>query len=153
MNRSIVAREPKKETVFKRPYSVVLADGHQLVRQGVRRIIEAMDGIQVVGEAGDVVQLLEVLKTKVPDLLIVDISTPNLRNTESIRKIKELQVRIKIIFLSMHDHQEYLNYALDQGAEGFIVKPNMDVELSPAIEKVRQGGTFISPLASPSRQN
>jgi len=112
-----------------------------------------MDGIQVVGEAGDVVQLMEVLKTKVPDLLIVDISTPNLRTTEVIRKIKEFHAPIKVLFLSMHEHQEYLNYALEQGAEGFIVKANMDVELSPAIEKVRQGGTFISPLASPSRQN
>lgn len=132
---------------------MVLADGHHLVRQEARRIIEAMEGFEVVGEAGDGKQLLEVLQIKVPDLLIVDISTPNLRDLEVVRKIKELQAPIKFIFLSMHEHQEYLNYALDQGAEGFIVKPNMDVELSPAIKKVRQGGTFISPLASPSRQN
>jgi DNA-binding NarL/FixJ family response regulator len=153
MNRAIAAREPRKETVFNRPTSVMLADGQHLVRQEARRIIEAMEGFEVVGEAGDGVQLLEVLQTRVPDLLIVDISTPNLRDLEVVRKIKELQAQIKLIFLSMHEHQEYLNYALEQGAEGFIVKPNMDVELSPALEKIRQGGTFISPLASPLRQN
>jgi DNA-binding NarL/FixJ family response regulator len=129
-----------------KPYSVVLADGHPLVRQGVKSIIEAMDGFQVVGEADNGLQLLDILKTQVPDMLIVDISMPSLRDLEAIRKIKAIYADIKIVFLSMHEHKEYLDYALNNGAEGFVLKQNLDLELNPAIEKIRRGETYISNL-------
>jgi len=129
------------------PYSVVLADGHQQVRQGVKKIIEALDGLQVVGEAGDGMQLLEILKTRVPDMVIVDISMPSLRELEAIRIIKAIYGDIKVLFLSMDEDREYLDYALGNGAEGFIVKHNLDLELHPAIEKIRGGETYVSPLA------
>ena len=136
-----------------RAYAVVLAEGHQMVRQGVKRIIEGMDGVQIVGEAGDGMQLLDLLKTKVPDMVIVDISMPSLRDLEAIRKIKAIDGDIKVIFLSMHDHSEYLDYALDNGAEGFVIKGNLDLELYPAIEKIRCGETYISPLVCSDREN
>jgi len=129
-----------------KPYSVVLADGHPLVRQGVKSIIEAMDGFQVVGEADNGLQLLDILKTQVHDMLIVDISMPSLRDLEAIRKIKAIYADIKIVFLSMHEHKEYLDYALNNGAEGFVLKQNLDLELNPAIEKIRRGETYISNL-------
>lgn len=141
-----------KEKTMARPYSVLLADGHRMVRQGVRRIIEAMDGLQVVGEAEDGMQLLESLGTKVPDMVIVDISMPSLRDLEAIRKIKAAYGDVKILFLSMYDHSEYLDYALNNGAEGFVIKQNLDLELSPAIEKIRCGDTFISSLVCQERQ-
>lgn len=137
-----------KETAMERPYSVVLADGHPLVRQEVRRVIEAIKGLQVVGEAGDGLQLLEVLKAKVPDMVIVDISMPSLRDIEAIRKIRAFYADMKVIFLSMHEHKEYLDYAMCHGADGFICKLNLDVELSPAIQKIRSGEIYVSPLAS-----
>jgi DNA-binding NarL/FixJ family response regulator len=137
-----------KGSAMERPYSVVLADGHPMVRQGVKRIIEAMDGFQVVGEAGNGLQLLEVMENLVPDMVIVDISMPSLRDLEAIRKIKGNYADIKIVFLSMYEHKEYLNYALSNGAEGFIIKQNLDLELYPAIEKIRGGETYISPLVA-----
>jgi DNA-binding NarL/FixJ family response regulator len=136
-----------KEPAMERPYSVVLADGHLMVRQGVKRIIEAMNGFEVVGEAGNGGQLLEVMKNQVPDMVIVDISMPSLRDLEAIRKIKAIYADIKIVFLSMYEHKEYLDYALSNGAEGFVIKQNVDLELYPAIEKIRGGETYISPLA------
>ena len=133
---------------MEKPYSVVLADSHELVRQEVRRIIEAIGGLQVVGEASDGLQLLEVLKATVPDMVIVDISIPSLRDIDAIRQIRALYPDIKVIFLSMHEHKEYLNYSMDNGADGFIFKLNLDVELYPAIKKIRCGEVFVSPLAS-----
>ncbi len=133
------------EIAMERPYSVLLADGHPMVRQGVRRILEGMDGLQVVGEAGNGAQLLDILNRKVPDMVIVDISMPNLRELEAIRKIKE-NGATKVLFMSMYEHQEYLDYALNCGAEGFVIKQNVDTELSCAIEKIRCGETYISPF-------
>jgi DNA-binding NarL/FixJ family response regulator len=135
-----------EELAMQRPYSVVLADGHPMVRQGVKKIIEALGGLQVVGEAGNGLQLLEVLKNEVPDMVIVDISMPSLRDLEAIRKIKAIYADTKIVFLSMHEHKEYLDYALSNGAEGFVIKQNLDQELHQAIEKIRSGDTYISPL-------
>ena len=147
------ALEPGKETAMGRAYDVVLADGHQMVRQGVKRIIEEMDGVQVVGEAEDGRQLLDLLKTKVPDLVIVDISMPSLRDLQAIMQIKAIYGDIKVLFISMHEQREYLDYALDSGAEGFVIKGNLDLELHPAIEKIRCGETYISPLVCSDRQD
>jgi len=133
------------EIPMERPYSVLLADGHPMVRQGIKRILEGMSGLQVVGEAGSGAQLLEILNCKVADLVIVDISMPSLRDLEAIRKIKE-NGNTKVLFLSMYEHKEYLDYALNCGADGFVIKQNVDLELSPAIEKIRCGETYISPL-------
>jgi two-component system response regulator NreC len=135
-----------KELAMERPYSVLLADGHQMVRQGVKRIIETMDGLQVVAEASDGVELLEILKNQVPDMVIIDISMPSLRDLEAIRKIKAIYGDIKVLFLSMHENPEYRDYALGSGAEGFVIKYNLDQELSQAIDKIRGGEIFISPL-------
>lgn len=146
------ALKPEKENTMVRPYSVLLADGHPLVRLGVKRIIEAMSGLRVVGEAGDAWQLLEILRTRVPDMIIVDISLPGLRDLEVIKKIKMLYGAAKIIFLSMHDHAEYLDYALNCGVEGFVSKENLDLELYPAIEKIRGGDPYISPRVCQRQQ-
>jgi DNA-binding NarL/FixJ family response regulator len=148
LDQHVPAWMSEKETAMGRPYSVVLADNHQLVRREVKRIIEDMGGLQVVGEASDGLQLLEVLKATVPDMIIVDISMPSLRDIVAIKKIKAFYVDIKVIFLSMYEHKEYLNYAMDNGADGFIFKLNLDMELIPAIEKIRCGEIYVSPLAS-----
>lgn len=139
------ARAYHKEKVMNRPYSIILADGHQMVRQGVRKIVEEMEGLFVAAEASDGRQLLEITKNIMPDLVIVDISIPYLRDLNAINAIRGLGRGVKVLLLSMHDHQEYLDYALEHGAEGFVFKQNVDVELLPAIEKIRHGETYITP--------
>ena len=146
LHQSIYTGMRRRETYMDRPYAVILADGHRLVRQGLWRIIEETGGIQVVGEAADGAQLLEILRTRIPDMVIVDISMPSFRNNGAIEKIIRLYADTKVLFLSLHDHQEYLNYVLDNGADGFVLKQNVDVELFPAIEKIRRGETYISPV-------
>ena len=126
-------------------YSIILADDHVLVRQGLKRILEEMPGLEVVGEANDGLELLALLSRRVPDMVILDIFMPNLRGIEAIYEIKKLHRDIKILILTMHTDKEYLYLALSSGAKGYLLKEDADKELFSAIEKVRQGKTYVSP--------
>ena len=127
------------------PYSIILADDHVLVRQGLRRILEGMPELEVVGEANDGLELLALLDSLVPDIVILDIFMPNLRGIEAIHEIKKIRPDVKILILTMHKDKEYLYLALSAGAKGYLLKEDADKELFSAIEKVRQGKTYISP--------
>jgi len=126
--------------------SIVLADDHVMFRQGVKRIIEGTPGLEVVGEANDGLELLNLLKARLPELVILDISMPHLRGLEAIREIKKLYPRVKVIFLTMHRSKEFIQQALEAGAEGFLLKEDADFDLLRAIDAVREGKKFISPL-------
>ena len=128
--------------------SIVLADDHVMFRKGVKRIIEETPGLEVVGEANDGLELLRLLKTQEPKLVLLDISMPHLRGLEATREIKNLYPRVKIIFLTMHRSKEFLQQGLEAGAEGFLLKEDADFELLRAIQTVRGGGKFISSLLS-----
>jgi len=132
-----------------RPLSILLADDHVMFRRGVRRIIQGMDAVEVVGEASDGFELLELLKKTAPDLVILDISMPNLRGLEATREIKIINPKVKVLILTMHKDREYLYHAFTAGAEGYLLKEDADTELLAAIDTLRQGGTYISPLLSP----
>jgi DNA-binding NarL/FixJ family response regulator len=130
------------------PFKILLADDHVMFRRGVRRIIEGMDDVKVVGEAGDGLELLRLLREINPHLVIMDISMPNLRGLEATREIKAVDPGVKVLILTMHKDREYLYHALTAGAEGYLLKEDADGELISAIETLRKGGTFISPLLS-----
>jgi|UniRef100_A0A7C3UZP1 DNA-binding NarL/FixJ family response regulator len=130
------------------PYTIVLADDHAMLRRGVRKIIEEMGDLRVVGEAGDGLELLELLKQKRPDLVILDISMPNLLGLEAARKIKESYPGIKVLLLTMHKKKDFLQQGLEAGVDGFLVKEDADTELVKAVQTIRQGGKFFSPLLS-----
>ena len=126
-------------------YTIVLADDHVLVRQGIRQIIEE-NGHKVVGEAGDGLELLEILENICPHMVIMDISMPRLRGLEAAQRIKKLYPGIKIMILSMHRSKEYLHQALVCGVDGYLLKDDADQALYVAIECIRAGEMFISPL-------
>jgi DNA-binding NarL/FixJ family response regulator len=130
------------------PFKILLADDHVMFRRGVRSLIQGMNNVEVVGEAGDGFELLQLMKNIHPHLVIMDISMPNLRGLEATREIKILDPGVKVLILSMHKEREYLYHALTAGAEGYLLKEDADGELISAIETLRQGGTFISPLLS-----
>lgn len=131
-----------------RPFSILLADDHVMFRRGVRKIIQGLPRVEVVGEASDGLELLELLKKTNPDLVIMDISMPNLRGLEATREIKIINAAVKVLILTMHKDKEYLYYAFSAGAEGYLLKEDADSELLSAIETLRKGGTYISPLLS-----
>jgi DNA-binding NarL/FixJ family response regulator len=128
--------------------SIVLADDHVMFRKGVKRIIEETPDLEVVGEANDGLELLRLLKAQEPKLVLLDISMPHLRGLEATREIKKLYPRVKIILLTMHRSKEFLQQALEAGAEGFLLKEDADFELLRAIQTVRGGKKFISTLLS-----
>jgi len=130
------------------PYSIVLADDHALVRQGLRRILEGTEDLEVVGEANDGLELLQLLTRLTPQMVILDIFMPNLRGIEAITEIKTMYPEVKILILTMHRDKEYLYLALSAGAKGYLLKEDAPKELFAAIAKVRQDKTYISPYFS-----
>ena len=127
------------------PYRIVLADDHVLLRQGLRRILTERPDMKVVGEAGDGLELLTLLKELSPDLLILDISMPNLRGIEAAAEIRRLYPEVKILVLTMHKDTEFLREAMAAGADGYLLKENADSELFSAIAKIRASKKYISP--------
>ena len=130
------------------PYRVLLADDHVMFRQGVKRILKDADDLEVVGEASDGLELLDVAKETTPDMVILDISMPNLRGLEATREIKMLFPNVKVLILTMHRDKEYVYGAISAGAEGYLLKEDADTELFTAVDKIRQGGRYISPILS-----
>ena len=130
------------------PYRIVLADDHVLVRQGFRRILTGVGDLEVVGEASDGLDLLDLLHHVKPHLVVLDIFMPNLRGIEAIHEIKKIHSDVDVLILTMHKDKEYLYLALSAGAKGYLLKEDADKELFSAIKKVRQGKTYISPYFS-----
>ena len=130
------------------PYRIVLADNHALLRQGLKRILREKPEIEVIGEAGDGTELLNLLSLSklAPHMVILDPSMPDLRGIEAIRKVKSAHPDVKILILSMYKDKEYLSRAISNGAEGYLLKEAVDKELLPAIEMIMQGGVYVSPF-------
>jgi DNA-binding NarL/FixJ family response regulator len=138
-----------EEHAVSQRFRIILADDHQMFRRGVKRIVQENEELEVGGEASDGLQLLELIKQAPPDMVIVDVSMPNLRGLEATREIKMNYPEVKVIILTMHKDKEYLYHALSAGAEGYLLKEDADVELIAAIKTIRQGGAYISPLLAP----
>lgn len=126
------------------PFGIALADDHVLLRSGIRRILEEK-GYEVVGEANDGMELLDLVKKRAPDLVILDISMPNMRGIDALKKIKAANRDIKVLILTMHRDSEYLRHSIASGADGYLLKSDADPELFSAIEHLRQGRSYISP--------
>ena len=129
-------------------YRIVLAEDHALVRAGIKKIVEDFADLKVVGEAGDGLQLLELLKTLSADLVILDISMPRMSGIEVAKEIKRSYPQVKVLILTMHKMKEYLNDAIAAGVDGYLLKEDLAKELGSAIAKIRQGTTYISTLLS-----
>ncbi len=127
-------------------YKVILADDHLMFRQGIKKILEEIGDIEVIGEARDGLELLSLVKKSLPDIVILDISMPKIRGIEATREIKKIDAKIKVLILTMHKSREYLFHAISAGAEGYLLKEDADSELFSAIENIRRGKAYISPI-------
>lgn len=126
------------------PYRVILADDHILFRQGMKRIIDEIPETQVVGEASDGQEAIELVKRLEPDLAILDISIPKLSGIEVCREIRRLFPNVKILMLTMHKDREYLYQAISAGAQGYLLKEDSDEELFAAIGTIRRGAIYVT---------
>lgn len=127
------------------PFAIVLADDHAILRQGLKRIVEGGLDMTVVGEADNGLALVRLLQRLACDLVILDVSMPLLRGIEAIPEIRALQPQVKVLMLTMHREMELLNAAMSAGANGYLLKEDAEKEVFAAIEKVRRGGTYVSP--------
>ncbi len=125
-------------------YRIFLADDHTLIRQGLRRILEENNTYRVIGETGDGMQIVPLVKKLEPDAIILDISMPNLSGIEAISKIRRVDKKIKILVLTMHRNEDYVYECLVSGAHGYILKEDADSELVAAMEAIRRDNIFVS---------
>jgi DNA-binding NarL/FixJ family response regulator len=126
----------------------LLADDHNLVRAGLRKLIESIAEIEVVGEAGDGLELLALAETHRPGLVLMDIAMPGLNGLEATARLTRSNPETRVIVLSMHQSEEYVRQALRQGAAGYLLKDAAPMELELAVRAVLRGETYLSPAVS-----
>jgi DNA-binding NarL/FixJ family response regulator len=130
------------------PVRVLLADDHALVRAGIRALLESLEGIAVVAEAGNGGEVLELARKHRPDVVLLDISMPGIGGLEASAQLKQELPEVRVVMLSMHANEEYVLQALRAGAVGYMLKDSATAELELALQAVMQGETYLSPPIS-----
>ena len=128
-----------------KPYRIIIADDHSLIRQGIKSIIGQDAELKVIAEAADGVELLAKLAEQQPDMVILDISMPRMNGIEAVARIREQYPEIRILILTMHSNAQYFYHVISAGAHGYLLKDDSDTELLPAIKTVQQDKTYITP--------
>lgn len=126
------------------PNKVVLVDDHDIVRAGIRSLINEIHNVAVVGETGEGSETLSLVKSLQPQLVILDISLKGLNGIDVLGLIKKHDDKIKVLMLSMHDNVEYTARCLRKGAQGYLLKDSAGEELEIAIYKTLGGHTYVS---------
>jgi RNA polymerase sigma factor (sigma-70 family) len=123
---------------------VIIADDHAVVRQGIRHVLEDIDGLEVIAEAGNGDEVLGLMETATPDLLVLDISMPKKTGLEVAKELRTAGSEVAILVLSMHDDPEYVLEAVRAGADGYILKDVGPGELREAVEAVHAGREYFA---------
>lgn len=126
------------------PTRVLLVDDHVLVRAGIRVLVDMIEGVEVVGEAGNGSEALRLTEELQPDLVLLDITMPGLSGFSTLEQITSQFPKVRVVMLTMHEAREYAMQALSGGAAGFIPKSAASTELRQAIETVMGGKTYLS---------
>jgi DNA-binding NarL/FixJ family response regulator len=124
---------------------VVIAEDHQLFREGMKAMLASSDELQIVGEAHDGLEAIRCVKKNMPDLLLLDLSMPKLNGISVVKDVRKLFPDMKILALTIHESDQYVLEAFKAGVNGYCIKDASRDELLVAIESVMQGKTYISP--------
>ena len=127
---------------------ILLADDHTVMRAGLRALLERQPNLEVVGEAEDGRQSVQLASSHVPDVVVMDIAMPNLNGVEATRRMVSKQPTISVVILSMYSDESYVMRALEAGARAYLLKDSAVTDLIRAIEAVSQGKSFFSPKIS-----
>jgi DNA-binding NarL/FixJ family response regulator len=127
---------------------IVLADDHTLVRSGLRTLVSGIEGVEVVGEAANGAEALELARGLVPDVVMMDIAMGQMNGLEATRRIRAESPAVRVLILSMHAGEEYVVQALEAGAAGYILKDCAPAELELALKAVTRGDSYLSPRVS-----
>jgi DNA-binding NarL/FixJ family response regulator len=131
-----------------KPFRIIIADDHSLIRQGLKSIIHNDPELLVVGEATNGRELLDLLAVMEVDLVVLDISMPKMSGLETIEPIRQQFPDTKVLILTMHRNAQYFFHTISAGAHGYLMKDDSDAELLGAISVIRQGKNYISPQLS-----
>jgi DNA-binding NarL/FixJ family response regulator len=124
---------------------VVIADDHQILREGLKQLLQAAGDLEVVGEAGDGFEVLDRVRREEFDVLLLDMSMPGKSGVELIKQVKAEKPKLRILVLSMHEEHQYAVRAIRAGASGYLTKESAASQLVAAIRKVGGGGAYITP--------
>ena len=132
---------------------IILADDHQVVRLGLRALLESAPGFEVVGEAGDGLEAVQMAERFSPDVVILDLMMPRLNGIQAAQQIHARFPHIRIVILSMFDSEAYVVEALSGGASAYVLKGSTTEDLVAAVREVLAGKRYLSPssLSEPSR--
>ena len=123
----------------------LIADDHVLVRQGIRRLLQDERDVEIVGEAGDAAEALRGVIELRPDIVLMDIGMPGFSSFDATRVIQTDYPQTRVIFLTMHESQEYVMQGLQAGAAGYLLKDTPADKLASVLRDVHRGGKFVSP--------
>lgn len=126
---------------------ILLADDHTILRAGLRMMLNAQPDMEVIGEAQDGRQAINTTMTLQPDIVLMDITMPDMNGIEATKQIKRVAPEVKVLVLTMHENDEYVFQALRAGASGYILKEAADTELITALHVLRSGQFYLSPSA------
>lgn len=132
-------------TKTERKIRCVLADDHVLVRQGIRRLLQDERDVEIIGEAGDAAEALKCVMELRPDIVLMDIGMPGFSSFEATRVIQSDFPATRVIFLTMHEGQDYVMQGLQAGASGYLLKDTPAAKLASVVREVHRGGKFVSP--------
>ena len=133
---------------MKKKIRILLADDHRLVRQGFRLILLSQDDMEVVGETGNGREAVELAASLKPDVVVMDVTMPELNGIEATRRIREFSPHIRVLALSVHRDSVYVREIIRAGAEGYLLKESADTDLLAAVRAVAVGHSYLSPEVS-----
>jgi two-component system nitrate/nitrite response regulator NarL len=128
-----------------RKIKTLIVDDHLIVREGLKSLLESQEKIEIVGEASNGLEAIELAKEICPDIILMDISMPIMNGIEATKILHNSLPDLKVLVLTMHDNKEYAHQILESGAKGYVLKNSSSTELVIAMETVFNGGLFFSP--------
>ena len=141
--REVCVRQIQERT--SRGFRILIVDDHEVVRQGVRTILRSRPQWEVCGEAVNGRDAIEKAKTLDPDVIIMDITMPEMSGIEATREITKLKLRAAVLVFTMHESKNLASTVQDAGARGFVLKSHAARDLLDALEALLNGGTFFGP--------
>lgn len=128
---------------------ILLADDHSMVREGLIQLLELEQDLEVVGEASNGEEALQLIEKKKPDILLLDINMPIMNGIELLKKLKKDKIKIKVLILTIHNEVEYLLKAVEIGCDGYVLKDSNSSLLKRAIYAIHRGENYIQPTLIP----
>lgn len=136
--------------VFYMSIKLLIADDHSIVREGLKQLLELDENLVVVAEASDGAEAIEKIDSHKPDILLLDINMPNMNGLDALKTIREQNMEVKVLILTIHNEIEYLMRAVEIGCDGYVLKDSDSNLLKKAIYTIYDGEKFVQPSLTPA---